>query len=123
MPPLKLVEKIHFFQKGVEHMVERTELRRIRVRAIRHSAANIAAHRSHPEHIVNGDEYNQPDFIAAYSKAPPHNAIGEVRPDVYRLLLRAVQSGDPDDWERMPLALSPPQRKLTNPQPGLAYDV
>lgn len=115
-------------------MSTRNDLRRAHARAIRRNAAEIAANRSHPTQVDNGDEFNQRDFIAAYSKGLPHDSTGEVNPTAYHSLLRAVQSGDPEDWERVVLAPTgpppPPQpyppplpRRLKNPQAGLAYDL
>lgn len=115
-------------------MSTRNDLRRAHARATRRNAAEIAANRSHPTQVDNGDEFNQRDFIAAYSKGLPHDSAGEVNPTAYHSLLRAVQSGDPEDWERVVLAPTgpppPPQpyppplpRRLKNPQAGLAYDL
>ncbi|WP_206057647.1 MULTISPECIES: vanadium-dependent haloperoxidase [Nocardiopsis] len=82
-----------------------------------------------PTHGGNGEETDYP-FVANYSKGLPHDEVGEVDPEAYNLMVRALQSGDWDDFERIPLggdkALGtdgPRQRKLTNPQAGLAYDV
>src|SRR3954447_8135065 len=72
-------------------------------RRYRHEMADLAAARLHPPHVTNGEEteYQNPagqlSYIANYSKALPHNQLGEVDPAAYRALLRALDSGDPRD--------------------------
>lgn len=71
-----------------------------------------------PQHQSNGDETSLPGYIGNYSKGLPHNALGEVDPIAYQAMLRAVTSGNPADFEAIPLAGT---RQLTNPQGGLAF--
>jgi len=105
-------------------------------RRIREEAANIAFHRNHQDHINNGEEAtyrnsrNELSYIANYSKGLGHRQSGEVRPGSYRSMLRAIDSGEPDDFERIrlgtPLPIlpgDPKRRKLVNPQAGLAFDL
>ncbi|MFE6287024.1 vanadium-dependent haloperoxidase [Streptomyces sp. NPDC057877] len=70
---------------------------------------------------ANGEEsdYAPLPFIANYSKGLPHNDQGEVDPAAYNLLRRALHTGRPEDFERIPLG---GPRKLVNPQCGLAFD-
>jgi hypothetical protein len=72
-----------------------------------------------PTQTCNGDEDSLPNFIGNYSKGLPHNAIGEVRDDAYDSFLKALTSGEPNDFESIILG---GVRKLTNPQAGLAFD-
>ncbi len=72
-------------------------------------------------HPTNGDEARYPNRIANYSKSMPHNAFGEVDPDAYDSLLKAIKSGKPADYDAMTLA--PGARKQTSPQCGLAFDM
>jgi len=51
--------------------------------------------------VSNGDEA-LPKRIACYSKALPHNKLGEVYPKAYDLLLKALQTGKPSDFESIP---------------------
>jgi hypothetical protein len=71
-----------------------------------------------PEQVNNLDEVRYPNRIGNYSKGLPHDDIGEVVPDAYDRLLIAIESGDPDDFERIPLGGS---AKLADPQEGLAF--
>src|SRR5205807_4522501 len=69
---------------------------------------------------TNGDEAALPGWIACYSKGLPHNALGEVDAAAYRLLLRALATGEPRDFESIPLGGFV---KLANPQGGLALNL
>ncbi|HEU4428033.1 MAG TPA: vanadium-dependent haloperoxidase [Myxococcota bacterium] len=73
-----------------------------------------------PAHPNNGDEEAYANRIASYSKGLPHDAIGQVVPAAYDALLAALASGEPARFEAIPLA---GERRLTNPQAGLAFDV
>lgn len=65
------------------------------------------------DHPCNGDEkkYSDRNFCASYSKGLPHYetdhlpdiVAGEVRPDAYCKLLKALRSGEPKDFEDIPL--------------------
>jgi membrane-associated phospholipid phosphatase len=98
-------------------------------RRIREEAAEIAFLRPHPGHPNNGDEndYSNRNYIGNYSKGLPHfdcgdplNLIGEVKPQPYRRMLRALASGQPYFFGRIPLGGT---RRLVNPQSGLAFDL
>jgi hypothetical protein len=110
--------------------------RRTSSRKIREEAAEIAYRRHHPDHLNNGEEAtyrnsrNELSYIANYSKGLRHRQSGEVRPRSYRSMLRAIDSGESDDFERIHLGTPPPilpgdpkRRKLVNPQAGLAFDL
>ena len=84
------------------------------------AAARFEAELPRPVHATNGDETALPGWVACYSKGLPHNALGEVDPAAYRLLLRAIASGDPADFESIPLGGFV---KLANPQAALAENL
>jgi len=90
-------------------------------RALRAVASDRAYSGSLPTQVNNGEENSFP-FVANFSKGLPHEADGQVVPSAYRLLLRAVSTGRPEDFERIPLG-TVKGRKLVNPQAGLAFDV
>jgi hypothetical protein len=92
--------------------------RRTRARALRVRLADAEFACPVPDHLNNGEEIDYP-YLANYSKGLPHNEFGEVDPKAYRRLLRAVATGDPGDFERIPLGCG---RRLTNPQSGLGFD-
>ncbi|OJH39805.1 hypothetical protein BON30_19765 [Cystobacter ferrugineus] len=69
---------------------------------------------------TNGDEERYPHRIGNYSKGLPHNELGEVDPNAYDAMLRALATGRFEDFEALPLG---GQLKLTNPLGGLTYDL
>jgi len=72
------------------------------------------------QHPANGDEDLYPNKIASYSKGLPHNADGTVVLSAYAAMLKALNSGSNADFSAIPLG---GDRKLTNPQAGLAFDM
>ena len=77
---------------------------------------------AHPD---NGDETLYPGRIGSYSKGLMHNYRGEVQPGAFDSLIQALSSGRQDDFDAIQLG-SPVlsrQRKLVNPQSGLAFDL
>jgi hypothetical protein len=76
---------------------------------LRNSTTGVAFSRPLPHHPTNGDEESlmspdgKPSYIGNYTKGLPHNQFGEVDPAAYKLLLEALESGDPQLFERIPL--------------------
>jgi hypothetical protein len=88
---------------------------------MRRTAAQLAFERPLPKHPCNGEEDDYAGTrIANFSKGLPHNGLGEVDPAAYNALLAALASGNPDDFEAIPLGGVQP---LRNPQAGLAFDL
>jgi membrane-associated phospholipid phosphatase len=87
---------------------------------IRTNAAKLASRRPQPDHPTNGEEKLYPNRIASYSKALPHNRLGEVDSHAYDALLDAMKSGKDTDFEKIPLGLG---RRLTNPQAAFGFDL
>lgn len=71
-------------------------------------------------HITNFDENLYPNRIGNHTKGMPHDANGEVIPAAYNQLLTAVKTGNPADFEAIPIGGI---RKFVNPQAGLAFDL
>lgn len=70
----------------------------------------------------NGDEERYTDKRANFFKGLPQNELGEVDLDAYAMLLKALDSGKPDEFEAIPL--SPfAERRLANPQAAYAFDM
>jgi len=95
-------------------------IRQARAFQIRMRAAELARGRRHIEQTANGDENLYPNRIGSYSKGLPHDNLGEVDPAAYNAFLACLATGDPEDFERLPMGLG---RKLTNPLSGLAFDL
>ena len=68
----------------------------------------------------NGDEEIYPNKIGSYSKGLPHQSNGEVVLSAYDAFLNAINTGTPNNFEQIPMG---GDRKLTNPQSGLAFDL
>lgn len=79
-----------------------TSTRRETAYQIRHQAALHHYQLPGVEHPTNGDEQRYPNRIASYSKALPHNELGEVEPAAYDALLVAARSGDLADFAAIP---------------------
>ena len=101
--------------------------REVQAEQLRRDAARFARNQPHPAPQSNGDEGRYPNRIGSYSKGLPHDQLGEVNVQAYNTLLNAFASGDPDDFEKIPLspAANCPhgRRRLTNPQAGLCFDL
>lgn len=93
--------------------------RRRRAQLLRQQAAMFQANNGTLEHPNNGDDDYYPSKIGSFTKALPHNNLGEVNPQAYRSLIRALTTGDPDDYERVQLGGTV---KLADPQAALAFD-
>jgi len=92
--------------------------RKRQVRTKRTNATNRILRRSFPRQRNNGEERSYP-YVANYSKALPHNSLGEVDPAAYRELLKAIRAGTFDAFEDVTLG---GPKKLKNPLAGLAFD-
>lgn len=71
-----------------------------------------------PDHPTNGDEERYPTKFANYSKALPHDEVGDVDLAAYATLIAALQSGKFKDFERIILGGT---RKQTDPESAYAY--
>jgi hypothetical protein len=87
---------------------------------IRKKAADFQLNRNIPEPQNNGDEDGYPAGLANFSKALPHNKLGEVDENAYRKFLQAIESRNPSDFDQIPL---PGSTKLANPQSAFAFDL
>jgi hypothetical protein len=90
---------------------------------VRLNAAQFERDQPNPEHRTNGDEDQYPARIGNFSKGLPHNDAGEVDPAAYEALLTALNSASPEAFEKIPMGSGDRslQRKLVNPQAGMAF--
>ena len=88
----------------------------------RRRAANSYLKGFLPPQPCNGDEAAFADLRAQFFKTLPHDNLGEVDPTAYNAMLDALDSGDPADFDAIPLS---PQadRRLANPQAALAFEM
>ncbi len=75
-----------------------------------------------PQQATNADDQIYDDFRASFHKCLPQNDFGEVDTDAYEALRDAMDSGDPDDFDAIPLSTEA-DRKLANPQGALAFNL
>ncbi len=78
---------------------------------------NTPSNLAHPN---NGDEALYPNKINSFSKGLPHKPNGEVVNSAYNSFRQAVNSGLPSSFELIPQG---GDRRLVNPQAGLAFDL
>jgi hypothetical protein len=88
--------------------------------ALRVSAARNEARIPVPPHTTNGDEARYPDKSATYTKGLRQDGPCKVNPSAYETLKTALNSGEPDDFEKITLGGT---RKLNCPQGGLTFDL
>jgi hypothetical protein len=84
------------------------------------ATAGLQATPQNLQHSHNQDENLYPNKLGSYSKGLPHNDDGTVVLSAYEALAKAVNSGEPADFDAIPLGGA---RLLTNPQAGLAFDM
>jgi hypothetical protein len=68
----------------------------------------------------NDDEILYANKIGSYTKALPHNLLGEVNLEAYNIWIRTLTTGNPEKFELIPLGGT---RKLVNPQASYAYEM
>ncbi len=94
--------------------------RRKEAYCIRRNAAAFQRNLPMSAHFTNNDEKIYLNKIASYSKALPHNNLGEVDLNAYRAWIKALTTGTPRRFEAIPLGGT---AKLSNPQASYAYNL
>jgi hypothetical protein len=94
--------------------------RRHRAFVIRRDAAILQRDTPEDPSIANSDEQTYPNRIGSFSKALPHNDLGEVDLNAYSAYTRALSSGLAGDFEAVPLGGTV---KLANPQASYAFSL
>jgi membrane-associated phospholipid phosphatase len=94
--------------------------RRARCLQVRQQAAIFQFNQPLPDHPSNADDAVYINKIASFSKGLPHNNLGEVDQSAYQKLYLALTTGNPADFDAIPLGGSV---KLANPQAALAYEM
>lgn len=85
---------------------------------VRVEAAQLQRAYPIPPHPDNGDEKRYPTKFANYTKALPHDDLGDVDLAAYASLIAAVESGRFEDFENIRLGGT---RPLTNPESSYAF--
>ena len=89
---------------------------------VRMEAAARSLERPPLEQITTGDEERYADKRASFSKTLPHNEIGEVSPEAYRLFVDILRQGNPKRFGEMPRAANA-ELRLNNPQAAYSYEL
>lgn len=87
---------------------------------IRHDAAIAQKNAPMPSHPTNRDDDGLADFVGSFSKTLPHDAFGRVQPNAYAMLRNALTTGDPADFDLIPVT---GPTKLVNPQAAFAFQM
>jgi hypothetical protein len=95
--------------------------RRARALQLRITTAQRQLRDPFPQPAPNGDEDRFEVLgLANFTKALPHNDLGEVDPAAYRALLRALRSGRSEDFKGIPLG---GRVKLANPEGAFSFEL
>lgn len=94
--------------------------RRDQAYKIRYEAAAFEKGQPIAPHPDNGDDTRFENKIGSYSKGLPHNELGEVDPNAYGQLLAALDSGNPADFEAIPMIGG---LKLADPQAAYCFEM
>ncbi|QLE41597.1 vanadium-dependent haloperoxidase [Nostoc sp. C052] len=87
---------------------------------VRTTAAKVNREIPIPPHPTNGDEAKYANKIATDTRGLPHNQLGEVDLKAYQSLINALNSGDPNEYEKIILG---GKRKLVQPLTPLAISL
>jgi hypothetical protein len=112
--------KFENVEKGSEVSLQNSNQRRNTARKIRRDAAQDRFQETVNNHPTNGDENLYANKIGNYSKAMPHDSNGIVVGSAFSALVNAMQSGDPADFDAIPLG---GVRKQVSPQGALAFSM
>lgn len=93
---------------------------RQRTHDVRVAAARAVLALPIPQHPTNCDEARYPDKIGSDSRGLPHNPRGEVDLPAFAQAVKAFTSGDPEEFEKIPLGGT---RKQLNPLGSLAVSL
>src|SRR6516162_7002427 len=94
--------------------------RRHRAFVIRRDAAIYQRDMPPTPSVSNGDDDAYTNRIASYTKALPHNDLGEVDLNAYNAYLQALNSGNWADFEAIPLGGT---AKFSSPQAAYCYSM
>ncbi len=100
---------------GLSGVARANEAAEVRIKAaLRERAVNI------PNHPTNHDITRYADQANTYTKCLPHDTFGRVDLNAFATMLTALNSGDPDDFEKIVMGGA---RTLNGPQGGFAFDL
>ena len=113
---------------GLEHSIAHAEqnggligtARADESQEIRINAANHERAVRIPNQPTNGDQNRYADQANTYTKGLPHDSFGRVDLNAFSILLNALNTGEPEDFEKIIVGGT---RRLNGPQGGYAFDL
>ena len=105
---------------AIAHPINIAAERRDAALKLRTDAALAQAERPTLPQVSNLDETNLPRWAASFTKALPMSQVGEVEPEAYESLLRALESGKHADFEAIAHGSG---RRLVCPQAAFAFSL
>lgn len=118
-----LIVLVPYLQAEDTFSVVKRANRKTNTKMIRSAATNQQANRPLGPQLTNGDEQRYADKRGSYGKGLRQLDTGLVDPVAFNSLVIATQTGNPADFNRVQMALSPRERGLHSPQAGISYNL
>lgn len=97
--------------------------RRINAKGMRVNAAESRSNQALGLQPTNGDEQRYPDKRASFGKSLPHDpATGLFDTSAFKTMVYALQTGNSNDFLKIPMGTNPTSSTLTDPQSSLAFN-
>lgn len=96
--------------------------RRVNAKIMRINAAESRSNQALGLQPTNGDEQRYPDKRASFGKALPHLDNGLFEVSAFNSMVYALQTGNSNDFLKIPMGINPSGCPLTDPQASLAYN-
>lgn len=96
--------------------------RRLNAKIMRVNAAESRSNQELGLQPTNGDEQRYPDKRANFGKALPHLDNGLFEVSAFNTMVYALQTGNSNDFLKIPMGVVPVMDPLTDPQASLAFD-
>jgi membrane-associated phospholipid phosphatase len=96
--------------------------RRVNAKVLRINAAESRSNQALSLQPTNGDEQLYPDKRASFGKSLPHLDNGLFEVSAFNAMVYALQTGNSNDFLKIPMGINPSGCPLTDPQASLAYN-
>ena len=95
--------------------------RRIKCAGAKNSVTEYNQRLNWPDQTNNGDENLYPDLRGSFGKTLSHFGSGYIRPEAFNSLVKAIQSGNPSDFDTIEMGEG--IVKLVSPQASAAFSL
>jgi membrane-associated phospholipid phosphatase len=96
--------------------------RRVNAKVMRVNAAESRSNQALQTQPTNGDEQLYPDKRASFGKSLPHLSNGLFEVSAFNSMVYALQTGNSNDFLKIPMGTNPSLALLTDPQGSLAFN-